>query len=173
MLEKKESILLPIESELINITRRKLINAFKRRSINPSDFNANIACLKELAQACHAMSSVILPHAEKKRDTEHGFINVFFKDHAREKSLKGRVIVETAKRQMMEGEDPLIIAEMANEPRIIGLNYSEIGGVYQITFSDNYKLCLCNLNPDTLAEAKVIFLEKMGKLAATNSKTPC
>ncbi|ARB93296.1 hypothetical protein [Legionella longbeachae] len=171
MLEKKESMLQPIESELVNRVRDKFINAFKPRSVNPSDFHANIACLKNLAQACYAMSTVLSPYTEKQRDTEHGFINVFFKDNTREELLKERGIADAAKRQMMEGVDPIIRAEMAKEPRIIGLNYYEIGRFYQITFSDNYKLCLYNLEPGTLAEAKEIFLEKMEALTAANSNT--
>lgn len=167
MLEKKESW--PIESRLINMVRGKFIDAFKPRAVNPSDFNANIACLKKLAQAYNAMSTVMLPYVEKQSDTEPGLINAFFKDNSKEKSLKKRVIAETAKRQMMEEVDPIIMAEMAKEPRIIGLNYYEIGQFYQITFSDNYKLCLYNLEPGTLAQAKEIFLDKMERLTVANS----
>ncbi|KTD58717.1 hypothetical protein Lsai_1324 [Legionella sainthelensi] len=167
MLEKKESW--PIESRLINMVRGKFIDAFKPRAVNPSDFNANIACLKKLAQAYYAMSTVMLPYVEKQPDTEPGLINAFFKDSSKEKSLKKRRIVETAKRQMMEEVDPVIMAEMAKEPRIIGLNYYETGQFYQITFSDNYKLCLYNLEPDTLAQAKEIFLDKMERLTVANS----
>ncbi|WP_258956711.1 hypothetical protein [Legionella sainthelensi] len=108
---------------------------------------------------------------EKQRDTEPGLINAFFKDNSKEKLLKKRVIAEAAKRQMMEEVDLIIMAEMAKEPRIIDLNYYEIGQFYQITFSDNYKLCLYNIELDTLVQAKEIFLDKMQRLTVANSNS--
>lgn len=187
---KKDNMLSNKEVGVMNIARDKYINAFKKRAVNPSDFDANIACLEDLAHACNYWMAVATPHmekelhAEKKAEESHFS---FFKDKAREEALKEMLIIDSAKKLMLDGVETIIKEEFAKEPRIISLDYHENHkttenkkgkvisrtnkDVYTITFSDKSTLILQDLDPESLAQAKIQFNEKMDELAP-KSNTP-
>lgn len=189
MFEKKENKLSKNESELMEMARNKYINGYKNRLSNPSDFSANIVCLEELAQATHYWMSVAIPHMEKQKHAEQKAEKLyfpFFRDKAREEVLEERRIIESCRRKMLEVVETIKKEKLIKEPRIIDLKYEEdykieiIKGKviskidnesYTITFSDNYRLTLPDHKPESLAQAKVKFNEKMEELS-TNSYAP-
>jgi hypothetical protein len=189
MFEKKENKLSKNESELMEMARDKYINGYKKRSSNPSDFNTNIICLEELAQATRCWMTVAVPHIRKQKFAEHKAEKLnfsFFRDKAREEVFEERIIIESLEKKMLEGVETIKKEDLAKEPRIIDLKYEEdhkieiIKGkviskidneLYTITFSDNYRLTLKDHKSESLAQAKVKFNEKMEALS-TNLHAP-
>ena len=177
------------ESEVIIRARDHYLDAMRIYSANPPCFDSTIACLKEIAQACHLCMAVCVPHeaekekAERESRTSHFS---FFKARNREKMLKEMLIIEEAKKKMLDGfVETAMHAAFAKEPRIIGLNYhddqytreNKKGEIisqtdveeYTITFSDHSTLILHDLMPTFLDQARVKFFEKMEALAGANA----
>ena len=93
------------ESEVIIRARDHYLDAMRIYSANPPCFDSTIACLKEIAQACHLCMAVCVPHeaekekAERESRTSHFS---FFKARNREKMLKEMLIIEEAKKKLQE-----------------------------------------------------------------------
>lgn len=176
-------------AQLVNM-REKYIAAFKERSDKgPAEFEANIACLKQLRMVSNMWGQVMEPHLKKGLNKieyafQH-FISLVGMIIANKVAYSKSKIVKEAQKIVFTPElNEVIKTEFAKEPRITGLNYYENNdhtektnnGHHEtidthivncvITFSDGTNLNFHSLEDEQeLSRAKELFENKMQELA--------